>query len=125
MAQASGTASLNGGPAISWTNTDTNLQVVGPNGEVAYIDTSAITAGFNGSVSLTANGTLSTDGGASTTPITFSSNQVVTNSQTGAVTNVNSTNIHQAGTDHLEYTGTLDAFQTLIALRNDLLNTRG
>jgi len=65
------------------------------------------------------------DGGATSVPINFSSNQVVTNGTTGAVTNVDSTNIRSTGTDNLNYTGTFDAFQSLIALRDDLRNTRG
>jgi flagellin-like hook-associated protein FlgL len=81
--------------------------------------------GFNGPVAITATGTLSTDGGASTTAITFSANQVVTNSQTGAVTNINSTNIRQTGTDAVNYTGTYDVFQALATLRDTLRNTQG
>ena len=122
---ASGTIQLDNGPTVNFTNTDTNLQVQGPNGETVYLDTTAITPGFNGSVDITANGTLSVDGGASSVPINFSSNQVVTNSQTGSVTNVNSTNIRQAGSDALSYTGAYDVFQILSTLRDDLRNTQG
>jgi flagellar hook-associated protein 3 len=122
---AAGTVSLNGGPDVAFTNTDTNLQVNGPKGEKVFVDTTAITAGFNGTVAITANGTLSVDGGASTVPINFSSNQVVTNSSTGAVTNVDSTNISTTGDDRLEYAGTYDAFQILMALRDDLRNKAG
>jgi flagellin-like hook-associated protein FlgL len=92
---------------------------------VVYVDTSTITAGFNGSVAITANGTLSVDNGATSVPINFSGNQVVTNGTTGAVTNVNSTNIRSTGTTSLDYGGTYDAFQILQALRDDLRNTRG
>jgi flagellar hook-associated protein 3 len=119
---ASGTIALDGGAPVAFDNTQTNLQVTGPSGEIVYVNTTNITAGFNGTVAITANGALSTDGGASSTPINFSSNQVVTNSKTGAVTNVNSTNIRLAGTDQLNYTGTYDAFQILMALRDDLRN---
>lgn len=122
---ASGTIALNGGPAIPWAKTDTNLQITGPKGEAVYVNASNITAGFNGTVAITANGTLSVDGGATTTPINFAGNQVVTNGTTGAVTNVDSTNIRRAGTDQLSYTGTYDAFQILMALRDDLRNTQG
>jgi hypothetical protein len=122
---ASGTISLNGGPPVAFTNADTNLEVAGPNGEVVHVNTTAITPGFNGTVNITANGTLSVDGGASTQPITFSGDQVVTNSKTGAVTNVDSTKIRTTGDTSLDYTGTADAFQVLIALRNDLENASG
>jgi len=49
----------------------------------------------------------------------------VTNSADGSVTNVDSANIRVTGTDQLDYTGSADAFQALIALRDDLRNTRG
>lgn len=121
---ASGTVQLDNGPAIAFKNTDTNLQVQGPNGETVFLNTTAIAAGFNGSVAITSNGTLSVDGGASSVPINFSGNQVVTNSQTGAVTNVNSTNIRQTGSDDISNTGAYDVFQILASLRDALRNTR-
>jgi flagellar hook-associated protein 3 len=120
----SGTVQLDGGSVVKWTNTATNLQVQGPTGQTVFLNTTAITAGFNGSVAITSNGTLSVDGGLSNVPITFSANQVVTNSQTGAVTNINSTNIRQAGSDAISYTGAYDVFQILSTLRDDLNNTR-
>jgi hypothetical protein len=76
-------------------------------------------------VAIAADGTLSVDGGASEAAIDFSGNQVVTHSSTGAVTNVNSTSIRRTGSNELDYTGTYDAFQILIAFRDDLRNTRG
>jgi len=119
---SAGTVSLNGGPAVAFTNADQNLQVTGPSGEVAFLDTTHIAAGFSGTVPITANGTLAVPGG---TPlaINFSANQVVTGPN-GTVTNVNSTNIRQAGSAGVSYTGTYDAFQILAALRDDLRNTR-
>ncbi|MBM4075900.1 MAG: hypothetical protein FJ267_09675, partial [Planctomycetes bacterium] len=123
---ASGTISLNGGPSISFTNADTNLKLTGPKGEVVYVNTSSIAAGFNGQVNLGANATLSTDGGATSTPVDFtSSNQVVKNSLTGEVTNVDSTAIRYAGTDRLTYPGTSDVFETLIQLRDAIRNPQG
>ncbi len=121
----SGTVSLNGGPAVAFTNSDTNLPVTGPAGEVVYLNTAAISPGFNGSVSMTATGTLSTDGGTTSTAIDFSGNQVIINGSTGAMTNVNSSNIRQAGTDQVDYQGTSDLFQTLMALRDTIANTHG
>jgi flagellin-like hook-associated protein FlgL len=122
---STGTISLDNGPPITFTSSDANLKVTTPGGGTVYLNTTAITPGFNGIVLITANGTLSTDNGATSVPINFSSNQVVTNSTTGAATNVNSTNIRLTGTDTLDYTGTADAFQTLQALRDDLRNTQG
>jgi len=120
----SGTVQLDGGSVVKWTNTATNLQVQGPTGQTVFLNTTAITAGFNGSVAITSNGTMSVDGGLSSVPITFSANQVVSNSQTGAVTNINSTNIRQTGNDAISYTGAYDVFQILSTLRDDLNNTR-
>jgi flagellar hook-associated protein 3 len=120
-----GTVSINNGPATAWTSSDVDLKVVGPAGETVYVNMSNITAGFSGTVSITANGELSTDDGLTTTAITFAANQVVTNSLTGEVTNVNTTNIRSAGKNFIDYQGTYDVFQLLMALRDDLRNTRG
>jgi flagellin-like hook-associated protein FlgL len=122
---ASGFVSLDGGPQIPFTSSDTNLKLSGPTGDVVYIDTTAIAPGFSGDVDITAGGTLSVDGGATQVAIDFSTNQVVTDGASGAVTNVNSSAIRRAGTDQTDYTGTYDAFQILIALRDDLRNARG
>jgi flagellin-like hook-associated protein FlgL len=120
-----GTVSLDNGPPVAFSASDTNLKVAGPGNSVVFLNTTAITPGFNGTVAITPNGTLSVDNGATTTPINFSGNQVVTNGTTGAVTNVNSTNIRNTGTGWLNYTGTDDAFQALQALRDALRNTQG
>lgn len=121
---ASGTISLNGGNAIAFTSSDTNLQITGPDGAVVFVDASNITAGFNGTVSITSTGTLSTDGGTTSIAINFSSSQTVTNSLTGAITYVNSSQVRQTGDAHLEYTGTQDVFGVLKSLEDDLLNVR-
>ena len=124
---ASGTVSLNGGPAVAWTSADDNLKVTGPNGEVVYLNTQAITAGFDsaadGNVPLTGNGTIAASGGPAVA-INFTGNQTVTD-PSGGVTHVNTANVRSAGTTHVSYTGTYDAFQSLQALRDDLRNTRG
>ncbi len=121
---ASGTISLNGGPVISFSNTDTDLEVIGLSGEVVFVDTTSITAGFSGDIAMTADGSLSTDGGLTGAPIDFSANQLVIDSTTGAVTNVNSSGIFRVGSEQLEYSGTAGAFEALMELRNDLRNTR-
>jgi flagellin-like hook-associated protein FlgL len=122
---ASGTVALNGGPAFTFTNTDSNLAVSGPGGDVVYLDMTAITPGFSGAVALAADGTLSVDGGLSEIAIDFSSNQQVQHSLTGSVTNVDSSGIRRSGTDLLNYSGSYDAFEILLALRDDLRNTAG
>lgn len=121
---ASGTISLNGGAAVAFTSTDTDLQVTGPDGEKVYVNTTAITPGFSGSVDLTADGTLSIDGGATSTAITFSASQQVVDSRDGTLVNLDTSGTRMAGTDELEFPGTSDIFSVLRQLRNDLLNSR-
>jgi flagellar hook-associated protein 3 FlgL len=115
-----GTVSLDGGPPIAFTNSDTDLKVGNNTGSVVYIDTSAITPGFNGAVDLTSNGTMSIDGGATTTPIDFSSNQQVSDSTTGALINVDTSGVTSTGTESIQESGSYNAFQVLIGLRDDL-----
>jgi flagellar hook-associated protein 3 FlgL len=119
---AAGTISLDGGPAVAFTSADTNLQVTNANGDAVYLDSSAITPGFNGTVAVTSSGSMSIDGGATSTPITFAPNQTVTDSTTGAVTFVDTTNVQRIGNESVSQPGTYDAFQVLIALRDDLNN---
>lgn len=119
---AFGTVSLNGGPPVNFTNADDNLAVIGPEGEIVYVDTTAITAGFSGTVDITADGALSTDGGATQVAINFSSSQTVADSVTGAVTHVDSSAIRRAGSESLDYPGTSDVFTLIDQLHDDLLN---
>jgi flagellar hook-associated protein 3 FlgL len=119
---SAGTVSLDGGPAIAFTNADTNLQVTNSSGDVVYIDTSAITPGFNGSIAIGTTGSMSIDGGATSTPITYAANQAVTDGATGAVTFVDTTNLQRTGTESVAHPGTDNVFQALIALRDDLNN---
>ncbi len=90
---------------------------------MVYVNTTAITPGFNGTIDLTATGTLSADGGATTVPIDFTQSQAVTTPD-GQVTFVDSTNVKFAGTEKLEYVGASNVFQALADLRDDLRNTR-
>lgn len=120
----SGTLSLNGGPVVSFTDGDTNLLVKGARGEMIYVDTTAIAVGFNGSVDITATGAMSIDGGLTTTPISFTGNDIITDSRDGSTVNINSTGIVRTGNDELEFPGTADVFNAIRALRDDLLNTR-
>ena len=119
-----GTFSLNGGAVVSFTNADTDILVEGPGGERVYLDASAISAGFDGTVNITSTGSMSIDGGVTTTPITFAASQVVTDSRNGTIVNVDTSAINGTGTDQLEFPGTTDVFNAVRALRGDLLNTR-
>jgi flagellar hook-associated protein 3 FlgL len=119
-----GTISLDGGPSIALSS-DTNLKVTGSDGQTVYVDTTGIDPTFSGDVQVTANGALSVDGGKSSVPIDFSGNQVVRNSDTGAVTNVNSSGIANTGSTQVVYSGTYDVFPILIAVRDELNNNAG
>ncbi|MEO1980425.1 MAG: flagellar hook-associated protein FlgL, partial [Fuerstiella sp.] len=121
---ASGTVSLNNGASINFTSADTDLTVTGPNGEQVYLDLSAITAGFSGTVDIVADGTLSIDGGITTQPIAFSTNETYTDPADGATVHLDTTTLFQTGEDSAEFVGTNDVFGTLIALRDDLTNSR-
>ncbi|MEO1615046.1 MAG: flagellar hook-associated protein FlgL [Planctomycetota bacterium] len=121
---ASGTVSLNGGPEVTFTSGDTNLEVTDRDGRVVFLDTTAITAGFNGTVDITATGTLSIDGGASTLPIDFSTSQQVVDSVSGRFVSIDSSEVRQTGDDSLEFPGTSNLFQVLKATADDLRNER-
>ena len=120
----SGTISLNGGDPIAFNNTMTDLVVTSALGEKVYVNTTGITAGFNGSVDLEGTGSLSLDGGLTTTPIAFSANQQITDPRDGTLVNLDTTAIRRAGTDHVEFPGTSDVFSVLRELRDDILNVR-
>lgn len=122
---AFGTISLNGGPEVAFTNGDTDLQVVGANGELIHLDTTSITAGFIGDVDILANGNVSTDDGATSVAIDFSGNQQLIHSVTGEAVNVDTSNVSSTGVDLYDHPGAANVFDALIALRDDLLNKRG
>jgi flagellar hook-associated protein 3 len=122
---SAGTISLNGGPEVAFANTDTNLLVTSETGEKVYIDASAITAGFNGSVDIRATGSLSVDGGVSKTAIDFSTAQSVSDAATGRFAVLDTTDVMGVGTNQLEFPGTSDAFQMLYEIASDLRNERG
>jgi flagellin-like hook-associated protein FlgL len=119
---ASGTVSLNGGDPVAFTSGDTDLAVTGPNGEVVYLDMSSITAGFSGDVNLQGDGTLSTDGGLTSTAIDFTTGQSVVDSRTSAVTFVDTTDVEFTGSEAVEYPGTANVFEALAALRDEIRN---
>jgi flagellar hook-associated protein 3 FlgL len=121
---AAGTISLNGGAPVPFDNSMTDLAVGGPNGEVIHLNTTAIAAGFNGTVQVGAAGTLSADGGATEIPIDFTTAQAVTSSD-GRTLFVDSTGIRKAGVDDVEPAGVSNVFQALADLRDEILNKRG
>lgn len=119
-----GTVSLNGADPVPYTNTDTNLKVTGLAGQTVYLDTTSISGGFNGTVDITSTGTLSVDDGASTVPIDFSTNQLVSDVDSGRFVAIDSSNIRSTGDDQLEFPGTSNLFEILHATAADLRNNR-
>ena len=112
------------GQLVPFNALSVDLKVSAPNGESVFVDLSAVPAVFTGGVPITADGTISVDGGVSAVPISFSANQTLTHAVTSEVTNVNSVNIRRTGTEGIEYVGTLDAFEVLIQLRDQLRNSQ-
>ena len=64
------------------------------------------------------------DGGVSTHPITFEDNQQLTDGRDGSIVYLNTSGTHNTSSGELEFTGTFDAFQTIVALKEELLNAR-
>ena len=122
---SAGVIRLNNGQPVDFTNADTNLQVRGPLGEVIHLNTTAIAAGFNGTIDVEGSGSLSVDGGATSVAIDFSASQAVTDPNTNQRVFIDSSGIARAGSEHLEFGGVSSVFEILHDLKNDLLNDRG
>ncbi|MBM4013801.1 MAG: flagellar hook-associated protein 3 [Planctomycetes bacterium] len=123
---AAGTVSLGGGAPVNWTAADGDLAVTAPDGTVVHLDLSGVTAGFNGTVGATGEGTLSLDGGLTTTAIDFTdADQLVVDTETGGSIFVDARGITRAGVDVLRFGGSYDLFAALIELRDSLKNVDG
>ena len=123
---AAGTVTLDDGTAVNWTSADQDLAVTAADGTVVHLDLSQISAGFNGTVTVAASGTMSLDGGATTTAINFSSaNQVVVDSQSGSTLYVDARGIKKAGSDLVRSQGGSDVMSALVELRDALKNDDG
>ncbi|MBL8840737.1 MAG: flagellar hook-associated protein FlgL [Planctomycetes bacterium] len=123
---AAGTVSLNGGPPVSWTAADRDLAVTAADGTLVHLDMGNVTAGFNGAVAAEATGTLSLDGGLTSSAIDFTAdNQLVVDSETGASLFVDSRGIQRAGAEVLRFEGAYDLFSALVELRDSLNNVDG
>jgi flagellar hook-associated protein 3 len=116
------TIQLDGGTAVSFTGTETDLCLTNENGEVAYVNTQNVSAGYTGTEAVATQGTFSIDDGASTVPIGLTSNDAVTDSKTGRVLYVNSSAITQTGLSPVSVAGTYDLFGALIAVRDAINN---
>ncbi|MCA9320292.1 MAG: flagellar hook-associated protein FlgL [Planctomycetes bacterium] len=119
---SSGLVSLNGGPDFAFQLSDADLKVVGPDGETAFLDLRGVISPMDADVSLSATGSYSLDGGATSSPIDFTSaNQQVVDSHTGAILNLDSTAVRRAGNETVSF-GAFGLFDALISLRDGLRN---
>jgi flagellar hook-associated protein 3 FlgL len=121
---AAGTVALDGGTALSFTSADTNLRVTNAQGDVVYLNMSAITANFDGDVDLAGAGAMSIDGGVTSTALTFNPNQIA-QGPSGTSLFVDTSAVERSGTEIVDHPGTYDAFQSLITLRDELRNVHG
>jgi flagellin-like hook-associated protein FlgL len=90
---------------------------------VVFLDMSNITPGFSGTVAITANGTVSLDGGLTVEPITFAPDQPVTDAE-GHVVFLDTSGVRRPGTNWIEFPDSYDIFRALIDLRDDLEGKR-
>ena len=118
---SSGTVQLNDGGIVEFTSADTNLRLVGNNGEIAFLDLSGVTAGFNGTVDLRADGAIDFGDGSPAVAIDFTDSQPVINAD-GEVTVFDTSGVFETGTSQVQHDGSLDVFSTLISLRDNLLD---
>lgn len=119
------TISLDGGGAVSYAGTETNLKVTNSAGQSVYVDTTGIAGGMGVvTVNLTADARMSIDDGDTWTNITaFADNQAVTHGTTGRTLYVDTTNVAQTGLEAVSVEGTHDVFSTLMNIRDLLFNT--
>ncbi|MEZ6195522.1 MAG: flagellar hook-associated protein FlgL [Planctomycetota bacterium] len=112
---------LNGGKPVHFDGSETDLEVRGPDGERVYLDLTGVASSFTGTVAGNAEGTLSLDGGASSTPIDFNAaSQRIFDSVEGRVLNVDPRGIRRAGEESLIHRGTTDIFSVLVGIRDEL-----
>lgn len=116
------TISLNGGPAVSYIGTETDLQLTNSSGDIAYVNTTGVLA--NGTFDITGYGELSIDGGTAVA-IDFSDDNIsVPGSQTGVFLYVDGRSISRIGTEAVRISGTHDLFNTLVYARDMMLNAK-
>ena len=120
-----GTIQLGSGAVTSYTGAETDLRLTDENGDVIYVDVTAIVVGFQGTITAGGAGEISIDDGDSWTAIDGSANLAVTHSGKDEVLFVNSAAIARTGADTVRVAGTGDLFETIMFLRDTLKNDRG
>ena len=120
ISAAGKTIRLDDGATVACSGTETNLKLQSSSGATVYVDMSAWT-NQDGTFDATGNGTLSIDGGKTTTALTSSADLAVTDAD-GKILYVDTRNIASTGTDAVRIAGTSDVFSTLIHIRDLLTN---
>ena len=113
---------LGSGPEVTFTVGDADLELTNETGDKVYVNMSSW-VGYTGTVSLTSNGRMSIDDGASYTAIDFSANQAVTDSENDRILYVDSSSIVRTGAEPIRVPGTYDLFGMLINVRDLLKDT--
>jgi len=127
---AGGTVQLNGGTIVTFTGTETNLEVTGPDGPVVYLDVSSMSGTpYTGDVTIKGEGRMSVDGGDSWTNFVdtdfATANISVADAETGKFLYVDGATVNRTGTEPVRIKGTYDVFSLLIDLRDLLNNEQG
>ena len=117
-----GTISLNGGPEVTFTSSDTDLKIADASGAIVYVDTTTISAGFNGAIAVGGDGELVLDGSETPTTIDFSDSQAVMDGTTNRLVHVDTSTVTRVGTEIIDFAASDDIFGTLLAARNDMEN---
>ena len=117
------TVQLNGGPPVAFSSASVDLPVTDENSRTVHLDMSDVPADASGATSVAGLGTLTIDGGLTKYPIDFTDNQELINPVTQEVTYVDSTEISRAGEASIHYGGHIDAFQSLVQLRDLMLHS--
>lgn len=119
------TIRLDDGTALSYADASldlSNLKLTNGAGDEMYVDLSSLSASGVVTIDVHADGTMSLDGGETTVPIDFSTNQAITDPANGRVLYVNSSSVRRTGPEPVNVPGTYDIFNSLITARDVLLN---
>lgn len=115
-----------GGPSVSFDGTETALAVADSYGNSVFVDVSALNGAVVGEATVTiqSDGYLTFDGGPAAEVSDYTDTNVAVTDPDGRVLYVNATGIHATGRAPVRVPGTADLFETLIYVRDVLLNER-
>ncbi|MCD4823808.1 MAG: flagellar hook-associated protein FlgL [Phycisphaerae bacterium] len=117
------TIQLGSGPVETFNGTETNLVLTSEDGTVVHVDT---TGGLvNGVYVMTGEGEISIDGHTATTldAAAYADGNLIVNTSDGGILYVDAQNIRHEGLEAVRIPGTYDLFNTLIYVRDLMLNT--